>query len=99
MITIHTDRDRISYGIQHFVVDTEENLVVFKKQNSIKPGSTIFVIDTSKYYMLNSLKQWIEINPYGKNSSNNGSGDNDGENPEQNDNIYDGGSIDGSDPV
>ena len=100
MITIHTNGDRISYGIQHFILDTIDDLASLNNNTSIKPGSTIFIIETSRYYMLNGKKAWIEINPYGMgNSSNNGSGDsgeNGGSNPG---NIYDGGSIDGSDPI
>lgn len=48
--------------------------------------------------MLNGQKSWIEINPYGmggsSNSGSGGSGDSDSD-----DKIYNGGSIDGSDPI
>ena len=96
MITIHSNSQG-SYGIQHFILDDINDLYELNKRPSLKPGSTIFVIKTSKYYMLNGKKQWIEINPYNMGSSNGGSVD--GGNPsDPKDEIYDGGSIDGSDP-
>lgn len=99
MITLHSNRDQVAYGIQHFVLDELEDLRELNKRSSLKPGSTVFIIKTSKYYMLNGKKSWVEINPYGMgNSSNSGSGDSDGSDS-SNDGIYDGGSIDGSDPT
>jgi hypothetical protein len=50
--------------------------------------------------MLNGQKAWIEINPYGmKNSFNNGSGDNENGDSNSDNESYDGGSIDDSDPI
>lgn len=100
MITIHTNGDRVAYGIQHFILDTTDDLSTLNKNTTINPGSTIFIIETSKYYMLNGKKSWIEINPYGMiNSSNNSSGGSGENGGSDSDNIYDGGSIDGSDPI
>ena len=66
-------------------------------KDKLYPGSTIFIINTSEYYMLNGNKQWIKINPYGiGNSSESDSGGSESENEEI---SYDGGSIDDSDPV
>lgn len=100
MIAIHANGNRVSYGIKHFDLDTIDDLNDLNKKQ-LNPGSTIFIINTSKYYMLNSKYQWVEINPYGMcNSSNNNSGSGDGENSGTgNDGIYDGGSIDSSDPI
>ena len=96
MITIHSNSQG-SYGIQHFILDDINDLYELNKRPSLKPGSTIFVIKTSKYYMLNGKKSWIEIQPYGTgNSSNGGSGSSGGS---LDNGIYDGGSIDGSDPI
>jgi hypothetical protein len=64
-------------------------------KSTLSPGSTVFIINISKYYMLNGKKDWVEINPYGMGSSNSGSGGGGSEN----DGNYDGGSIDGSDPT
>ena len=109
MFTIYSNGNRKSYGIKHYDLDTVEDLKLMEKKD-ITPGSTIFIISSSKYYKLNSKKQWIEIFPYQKNSSNGGSdndddlnydgGSIDGSDPGGSEGgIYDGGSIDGSDPV
>lgn len=47
------------YGLRRFVVDVEaelDNLPI-----NIPMGSTAFVIQTSKNYMLNGMKEWIEF--------------------------------------
>ena len=64
MITIGSNGQKIAYGIKHFNLDTEDDLKALEKRNELM-GSTCFVIETSKYYMLNSKKQWIEITPFG----------------------------------
>ena len=95
MFTIRANGDRTSYGVKHYTLDTIDDLKQLEKKD-ITPGSTIFIINSSKYYMLNSKSQWVEIFPY-HNSSNGGSDDEGpGSSPG---NIYDGGSIDGSDPT
>jgi hypothetical protein len=38
-------------------------------------GTTAFVIENSKYYMLNGQKQWKEINPFGSSAGGGGGGD------------------------
>ena len=48
--------------------------------------------------MLNGSKKWIEINPFGMGSFNNDSGGDRDFEGDSNEN-YDGGSIDGSDPI
>lgn len=65
MITIGSNGQKIAYGIKHFNLDTEKDLETLKTKDELM-GSTCFVISTSKYYMLNSKKQWIEITPFGK---------------------------------
>lgn len=109
MFTIYSNGNRKSYGIKHYDLDTIDDLKLMEKKD-ITPGSTIFIINSSKYYKLNSQKKWIEIFPY-SNSSNGGSdiddpnydgGSIDGSDPGQDGpggGSYDGGSIDGSDPV
>jgi hypothetical protein len=53
MITIGSNGQRIAYGIKHYILDNEEDIF---KLNAVreKMGCTCFVIETSKYYMLNS---------------------------------------------
>ena len=92
MMTVIANRNQMSYGIKHYNVDFPEDI---KRINvsTAAPGSTVFVIQDSTRYTLNSRLEWIETKPFGKgsSSSNNGS--------EDEIKFYDGGSIDGSDPV
>ena len=96
MITRHSSNSQIAYGIEHYLLDTFDDLKDLNKKSSLKPGSTVFIIETSKYYMLNGKRAWIEINPYGVNITSNGGSGNGGSG--SNDFVYDGGSIDDSDP-
>ena len=87
MITIGANGEKIAYGIKHYNLDTEEDLQNLPKDKE-SMGSTCFVISTSKYYMLNSNKEWIQISPYGNTIGSGGSGT---EMPK--DIIYEGGVI------
>ena len=92
MISIGANGKHIAYGIKHYNLDTEEDLKDFSKNNKMV-GTTCFVISTSKYYMLNSEYQWIEIKPFGEGGNSSGGG---GDNPPidpDNIYIYDGGLI------
>ena len=96
MISIGANGERIAYGIKHYNLDTEKDLEKMPKTKKMM-GCTCFVIETSKYYMLNSQQKWIEITPFGKAIS---SGDPDtpgGDNPTPDvpteDIIYEGGII------
>ena len=98
MITIGSNGQKIAYGIKHYNVDTFDDL------NKLNPkgetmGTTCFVIKTSKYYMVNGDKEWIEIAPFNTSGSGNGSGggifppDEDEDGDGYVDIIYDGGEI------
>ena len=98
MITIGANGKKIAYGIKHYNLDTEADLT--ELQTRVEPmGSTCFIISNSKYYMLNSKKQWVEITPFGKVITSSGDGDNilppeeDDSEPEipNDDIVYDGG--------
>jgi hypothetical protein len=98
LINIASNSDKIAYGIKHFNLDEIVDLPNLNK-SQLTPGSTVFIIENSKYYMLNGSKKWVEINPFGKTII---SGDGETEdNPvlppeedeEQDDIIYDGGII------
>ena len=90
MVSIGANQNRIAYGIKHYNADHESDRLSINTFN-ITPGSTVFVIENSKHYMLNNKKEWIEINLFGNGSSNGntGSGDND-----SGDGFYDGGDLD-----
>lgn len=74
MISIGSNGQKIAYGIKHYNLDTEADLKKLPIVNE-KMGCTCFVIETSKYYMLNSNHKWIEITPFGKVVSSDGSGE------------------------
>ena len=95
MITIGANGQRIAYGIRHYNLDDETDLRKLPV-NREAMGCTCFVISTSKYYMLNSKMQWIEITPFGKVMTSSGGDvivppDDDKPNTPNDDIIYDGG--------
>ena len=89
MVTIGANGKKIAYGIKHYNLDFESDLAKLPKHNE-KVGCTCFIIETSKYYMLNSNYDWIEISPFGQSSSSGGGGGG-GDTP--GDIIYEGGII------
>ena len=96
MFTIGANGEKIAYGIKHYNLDTEDDLQELSKIGNM--GTTCFVISTSKHYMLNSKKEWIEIYPYGSTSTSGGdSGGGDGgsgdDSPTPEDIIYEGGVV------
>ena len=94
MITIGSNGERIAYGIKHYNLDDETDLQKLPT-NKEAMGCTCFVISTSKYYMLNSKKKWIEITPFGKTiNSEGGDTPSEPDEPDINDDIiYDGGTV------
>ena len=86
MISIGANGQRIAYGIKHYNVDTKAELDTLDISCEVM-GTTAFVIENSKYYMLNGSKQWKEIQPYGSGS---GGSDNPGEGERV---IYEGGGV------
>ena len=59
MYSLYANDDNISYGIQKFIVDTEEDVEFLPK--TAKPGSSALVISTSNFYILNHNKEWKKI--------------------------------------
>lgn len=84
MIHVHKKKE-------HFNLEVSSNMEYLDKDKLI-PGSTVFVAESSKCYVLNNDKQWIEINLQNTNSTFN-------ENFGKKNIVYDGGSIDASDFV
>lgn len=94
MIMMGANGQKIAYGIKHYNLDDENDL----KQLPVDfetMGCTAFVISTSKYYMLNSSRKWIEITPFGKtvSSGEGGGGGDTPDTPGNDDIIYEGGII------
>ena len=74
MVTIGANRDKVAYGIKHFNADTETDRLAISTMN-LTPGTTAFVIENSKHYMLNGAKKWVEIKPLGAGSPSSGGQD------------------------
>ena len=72
-------------AVKKFVIDTF-NEIYDIDTSQLSPGSTAFDISTSKTYMLNNKRQWIEIS-MGNTYDGGSSGDSGG------DIIYDGGGV------
>ena len=86
MYSIGKNSDTTGYGIKKFFVDTEVEISNIPLE-TVFPGSTAFVIENSKSYMLNNQFQWIEI-------SNGGGSTGGGGNISPDDEInYDGGTV------
>ena len=86
MVSIGANQNRIAYGIKHYNADHESDRLSINTFN-LAPGSTVFVIENSKLYMLNNKKESIEINLFGNGSSNVDPNPGD-------DGFYDGGDLD-----
>ena len=93
MIMMGANGQKIAYVIKHYNLDDENDLKELPIDRETM-GCTAFVISTSKYYMLNSNRKWIEITPFGKVvSSSGGDGGNDTPEIPDDDIIYEGGII------
>ena len=89
MITIGSNGQNISYGIKHYNMDTPDDLKARNPKGEIM-GTTCFIISTSKYYMVNGQKEWVEITPFGKSVS---SGSESEPEDEEIEVTYDGGEV------
>lgn len=72
--------------VKKFVIDSFNEIYDIDK-SQLSPGSTAFDISSSKTYMLNNKKQWIEVQISGGSGSGGGGGGTSGEI------IYEGGEI------
>lgn len=93
MVSIGSNGQKIAYGIKHYNLDSEDDLPLIQTRNE-KMGTTCFIIENSKYYMLNSQKEWIEITPFGKKVASDDSEGGTPDSPDDDDHIiYEGGVI------
>lgn len=60
MFAIARNSNKVTYGIKHFVVDTEQDLKELPLRN-VYPGSTAIILETSAKYILNNQQKWIQI--------------------------------------
>lgn len=93
MISVRANSRRIAYGVKQYTVDEEADLEKIVLSTT-SPGSIAFVLETSTKYVLNNKKEWVKIKSSSNSSGNGGGGDSSG-----GDGDYDGGSIDGTDPI
>lgn len=90
MFAIRAEHGELKYGVYDLVYDTMDDFNKKTPHSGVQAGSTAFIIDTSKKYMLNNKGNWIEIST--GNSTSGGGGDTD-----YDEIIYDGGNIDNPD--
>ena len=69
-VSIYSNSGIKNYGIKHFILDTQDDLTNIP--TTCKPGSTAFITETSKYYMLNNQNKWIEVNLSASNGGSSG---------------------------
>jgi hypothetical protein len=58
MIQIFKQNGNTSYGLKEYMIDTKAELS--KIPTNIAMGSTVFVIEENKTYVLSGNKEWIE---------------------------------------
>ena len=59
MFTITGNSGHVAYGIKEFMCDTVADIDDLPIDIAI--GSTAFVIEGSKVYMLNNQRRWVEV--------------------------------------
>ena len=76
MFNLISTSGKTAYGVKEFSVDLESDIALIDVSNC-SPGSVVFVIENSKYFMLNSAKEWktVELSSGGGSSGGGGSGD------------------------
>lgn len=86
MFTVGSNGNNIAFGVKQLILDDKSDLKKLSETENM--GTVCFVMQTSEYYMLNSKKAWIKINPNGSTAS---GSDNEGDSSE--DIIYEGGIV------
>lgn len=61
--SVSAQSGRVAYGVKHYTVDTMNCLK--KLPTSAAAGSTAFVVDSSRSFMLNNKRQWVEVSASG----------------------------------
>ena len=65
---IRANSNKIAYGIKELVIDTDADLQKLNVHN-LTAGTTVFSIESSQYYILNSAKEWKKFNSLGSGTS------------------------------
>ena len=87
MFSIVSTGGHTAYNLQHFVIDTAAEMADLPID--VHVGSTVFIIENSKYYMLNGSNEWKEISPFGAGGTGGGGGGSESGKEV----IYDGGGV------
>ena len=69
-ISIVSQNGKFQYGIKHYVLDSIEDLEKLQVSDTI--GSTAFIIESGKTYILNSQNNWVAVNKSSSASSSDG---------------------------
>lgn len=59
MYRLYKQNDNIQTYVTEFVADTEADIA--NLPTTVYPGSTCIVAESSKVYILNASKQWVEL--------------------------------------
>ena len=57
--TVASKNDIARYNLTQFVCNTENDITVVP--TTVAPGSTLFCIESSNTYMLNTNREWVKI--------------------------------------
>ena len=80
--SVTVNNGKVHYGVNHYTADTVEDL---KKVPVGAPGSTVFCIENSQHYMLDTQGYWRKVN------LGSGSGSTSGDDTVDTEVIYEGG--------
>ena len=61
---IISNGNKPAYGVKELVIDFDEELEKLNV-NHLTSGTRVFSIESSKHFILNSKKEWKEIDPLG----------------------------------
>lgn len=61
--SVSAQSGKVAYNVKHYTVDTMDCLK--KLPTSAAAGSTAFVVDSSRSFMLNNKRQWVEFSASG----------------------------------
>ena len=59
MYSLYANDDDILYGVQKYILDTEEDVEILP--TDVKAGSSALVVETTQFYVLNNRKEWVKM--------------------------------------
>lgn len=61
---IKSNGNKVAYGVKELVIDFDADLQKLNVRN-LTAGTTVFSIESSRHFILNSKKEWKKIDPLG----------------------------------